>query len=70
MALPLIVLRSVALRAVSASGRDRVDVSAALGKVRLKFSWAQGGRGLRKAERRMAAATKRAAIQAANSVGK
>ena len=70
MALPLIVLRSVALRAVSASGRDRVDVSAALGKVRLKFSWAQGGRGLKRAERRRVAATRRAAIQAANATAK
>ena len=70
MALPLVVARSLAFRAVSAFRRDRQAATVDFGKVKFKFSLAQGGRGLRKAERRMAAATKRATIQAANATGK
>ena len=70
MALPLVVARALAFRAVTNSGRDRQAATVDFGKVRFKFSLAQGGKGLRKAQRRLDAATKRAAIKAANSVGK
>ena len=70
MALPLVVARSLAFRAVSAFRRDRQAATVDFAKIKFKFSLAQGGRGLRKVERRMAAATKRAAIQAANEIGK
>ena len=70
MALPLVVARSLAFRAVSAFGRGRQAATVDFGQVKFKFSLAQGGRGLRKAQRRMAAATKRAAIAAANEIGK
>ena len=67
MALPAIGL---ALRAVGAFGRARKDATAGVGQVKLKVSLAQGGRGLRRSQRRMTAATQRAAIAASNDVGR
>ena len=70
MALPIVLARSLALRAIFASGRDRKGATVDFGKIKLKISWAERGRGLKRAERRRVAGARRASIQAANSVGK
>ena len=73
MALPVIGVAVALLRANTAAklfGGAGKDTAGAVGNIRLKVSWAKGGRGIRKAERRMAASAKRAALKAANATGK
>ena len=66
MALPVIGVAVALLRANTAAklfGGAGKDTAGAVGNIRLKVSWAKGGRGIRKAERRMAASAKRAALK-------
>ena len=73
MALPVIGVAVALLRANTASklfGGARKDATGALGNIRLTFKLSKGGRGIRKAERRMAASAKRAAMLAANATGR
>ena len=70
MALPLIVARSLALRAVRASGRDREDVSGAVGKIQFRFSLAQGGKGLRRWADKGKKNVQTAAYRATNKTGR
>ena len=58
------------LRAVSASGRDRVDATADFGKVKFKFSLAQGGRGLRRWADKGKKNVQTAAYRATNKTGR
>ena len=78
MAAPLALLGAFGARAAAAAARFALvqALKATKGSAvkipppKLTFKLAQNGRGIRKAERRMAASAKRAALKAANATGK